>query len=62
MLLLYPFQIVDRFNKSRYIIFDTYLETVYIKMHSKIYISRFAKTIYNLKQNEDLQFETEWRK
>jgi hypothetical protein len=37
-----------RFGFSRYIVFSMYLDIVYIYVHSKSYISRKAKTSYNL--------------
>ena len=45
------FQIVDRFNFSRYI-FTIYLDIVYIYMHSKSYKFRKIKTTYNLEWSE----------
>ena len=47
------FQIVDRFNFSRYI-FTIYLDIVYIYMHSKSYKFRKIKTTYNLEWSEQL--------
>jgi hypothetical protein len=49
-ILLILFQIVGCFGKSRYIIFAMYLDIMFISVHSKIYISRFAKITYILKQ------------
>ena len=55
---LSPFQILDCFNKSRYINFATYLNIVvylnkhYILIHGKNYLSRFAKTIYKVERRE----------
>ena len=41
-MVLHPFQIVDRFSKFRYIEINS------VHLYSKNYISRFAKTTYNL--------------
>jgi hypothetical protein len=49
--LLPPFQIIVHFGKLRYIIFAMYVDTIYIQMHNKIYVSRFSKN--------GLQFGTE---
>jgi hypothetical protein len=42
-LLLPPFQIIRRFGFSRYIVFTMYLDIVYIKVHSKSYVSKKTK-------------------
>jgi hypothetical protein len=52
LLLLPPFQIIRRFGFSRYIAFTMYLHIVYIQVHSKNYVSRKAKTSYNLERRE----------
>ena len=55
-----PFQIVGPFGKSRYISFDMHLDIHYVLIHSKIYISRFVKTTYNLerrKYNSEMCFK-----
>jgi hypothetical protein len=41
--------IVGCFDKFKYINFAIYLDIAYIYIHSKIYVSRKYKTIYNLK-------------
>jgi hypothetical protein len=44
--------IISRLYFSRYIVFAMYLDTTYIEMHSKIYVSRKGKTTYNLELRE----------
>jgi hypothetical protein len=46
------FQIVSHFNLSRFISFTMYLDMLCIKIHSKSYIPRKAKTTYNLEWRE----------
>ena len=52
IIVLPPFQIVDRFDKSRCIIFAMHLHKYYVYIHDKNYVSRFAKTTYNLERRE----------
>jgi len=48
-----PFQFVVRFDKFiRYIDFIMFLNIPYIYMYSKIYIFRYVKTTYNLRQTD----------
>jgi len=49
---LRPFQIIDHFSKSRCIIFAMHLHKYYVYIHDKNYVSRFAKTTYNLERRE----------
>ena len=46
------FQIVCRFNKSICIIFTMHLNKYYVQIHDKNFVSRFAKTTYNLERRE----------
>jgi len=48
------FQIIRRFDFSKYIAFIIYLDIVYIYMHSKYNVFRKAKISYNLEQREYL--------
>ena len=48
-----PFQIVGHFGKSICIIFTMHLDIVFIHVYNKIYVSRFAKTTYNLERRVD---------
>jgi len=50
--LLNPFQIIKYFGFSRYIAFTTYLDIVYIYIHSKCNVSRKVKMSYNLERME----------
>lgn len=45
-------QIVSRSGFYRYIDFATHLHMQYVKIHSKIYVSKKDKTTYNLDQRE----------
>lgn len=47
-LLLHSFQIINRSGLSRYIDFTMYIDIIYIQVYSKNYVSRNARTTYNL--------------
>ena len=50
-----PFQIIRHFDFSRYIVFAMHLDIHYVKIRSKINVSRKAKTSYNLEWREYYQ-------
>jgi hypothetical protein len=43
---------LGRFGKSKYINFTMHLDKYYVCIHSINYVSRFAKTTYNLEWRE----------
>lgn len=46
------FQITSRFGFSMQIVSPMHLDIGYVKIHSKIYVSRKARTTYNLEWRE----------